>query len=78
MVDREKLREGPSPQAVGETPELLVVSALFPFVCDIRYDLIKVGGTPIFVALAVLRSVPQTGSQFHELATANHEISGLE
>jgi hypothetical protein len=35
------------------------------------------GGTPIFFALAALRSVPQAGSQFRGLATANHEISGL-
>jgi hypothetical protein len=43
------------------------------------------GGTPIFFALAALRSVPhrkrhlrQAGSQFRGLATAMHEISGLE
>ncbi|MGB5922311.1 MAG: hypothetical protein WBG51_03685 [Syntrophobacteria bacterium] len=36
------------------------------------------GGTPIFFALAALRSVPQAGSQFRGLATAIHEISGLE
>jgi len=35
------------------------------------------GGTPIFFALAALRSVPQAGSQFHGLATAIHERSGL-
>ena len=42
-------------------------------------------GTPIFFALAALRSVPhrkrhlrQAGSQFRGLATAIHEISGLE
>ncbi|MEE8316311.1 MAG: hypothetical protein V3R70_07140 [Syntrophobacteria bacterium] len=35
------------------------------------------GGTPIFFALAALRSVPQAGSQFRGLATATHEISGL-
>ncbi len=35
------------------------------------------GGTPIFFALAALRSVPQAGSQFRGLATAIHEISGL-
>ncbi|MCG6943910.1 MAG: hypothetical protein LJE87_01055 [Deltaproteobacteria bacterium] len=35
------------------------------------------GGTPILFALALLRSVPQAGSQFHGLATAIHEISGL-
>ncbi len=35
------------------------------------------GGTPIFFALAVLRSVPQAGSQFRGLATGIHEISGL-
>ncbi|MGI9570732.1 MAG: hypothetical protein ACR2PH_13610, partial [Desulfobulbia bacterium] len=42
-------------------------------------------GTSIFFALAVLRSVPhrkrhlrQAGSQFRGLATAIHEISGLE
>jgi hypothetical protein len=35
------------------------------------------GGTPILFALAPLRSVPQAGSQFHGLATAIHEISGL-
>jgi len=35
------------------------------------------GGTPIFFALAPLRSVPQAGSQFRGLATAIHEISGL-
>jgi len=35
------------------------------------------GGTPIFFALAALRSVPQAGSQFRDLATAIHEISGL-
>ena len=34
-------------------------------------------GTPIFFALAPLRSVPQAGSQFRGLATAIHEISGL-
>ncbi|MEE8316627.1 MAG: hypothetical protein V3R70_08775 [Syntrophobacteria bacterium] len=34
------------------------------------------GGTPIFFALAALRSVPQAGSQFRGLATAIHEISG--
>ena len=34
-------------------------------------------GTPIFFALAALRSVPQAGSQFCGLATAIHEISGL-
>ncbi|MGB5924083.1 MAG: hypothetical protein WBH36_17795, partial [Syntrophobacteria bacterium] len=28
------------------------------------------GGTPIFFALAALRSVPQAGSQFRGLATA--------
>ncbi|MGB5922251.1 MAG: hypothetical protein WBH36_08485, partial [Syntrophobacteria bacterium] len=36
------------------------------------------GGTPILFALAPLRSVPQAGSQFRGLATAIHEISGLE
>ena len=36
------------------------------------------GGTPIFFALAALRSVPQAGSQFRGLATAILEISGLE
>jgi hypothetical protein len=35
------------------------------------------GGTPIFFALAALRSVPQAGSQFRGLATATHEISRL-
>ena len=35
------------------------------------------GGTPIFFALAALRSVPQAGSQFRGLATAIHEIFGL-
>ena len=35
------------------------------------------GGTPIFFALAALRSAPQAGSQFRGLATAIHEISGL-
>jgi hypothetical protein len=35
------------------------------------------GGTTILFALAALRSVPQAGSQFHGLATAIHEISGL-
>jgi len=35
------------------------------------------GGTPIFFALAALRSVPQAGSQFRGLATAIHERSGL-
>ncbi|MGB7065053.1 MAG: hypothetical protein WBF55_07885, partial [Syntrophobacteria bacterium] len=35
------------------------------------------GGTPIFFALAALRSVPQAGSQFRGLATGIHEISGL-
>jgi len=35
------------------------------------------GGTPIFFALAALRSVPQAGSQFRGLATAIHKISGL-
>ena len=35
-------------------------------------------GTPIFFALAALRSVPQAGSQFRGLATAIHEIAGLE
>ncbi len=35
------------------------------------------GGTPIFFALAALRSVPQAGSQFRGLVTAIHEISGL-
>ena len=35
------------------------------------------GGTPIFFALAALRSVPQAGSQFRGLTTAIHEISGL-
>ena len=35
------------------------------------------GGTTIFFALAALRSVPQAGSQFHGLATAIREISGL-
>jgi hypothetical protein len=35
------------------------------------------GGTPILFALAALRSVPQAGSQFRDLATAIHEISGL-
>jgi hypothetical protein len=35
------------------------------------------GGTPIFFALAALRSVPQAGSQFHGLATAIHDICGL-
>ena len=34
-------------------------------------------GTPIFFALAALRSVPQAGSQFRGLATAIHETSGL-
>ena len=33
-------------------------------------------GTPIFFALAALRSVPQAGSQFRVLATPIHEISG--
>ena len=32
----------------------------------------------IFFALAPLRSVPQAGSQFRGLATAIHEISGLD
>jgi hypothetical protein len=36
------------------------------------------GGTPILFALAALRSVPQAGSQFRDLATAIHEIPGLE
>ncbi len=36
------------------------------------------GGTPIFFALAALRSVPQAGSQFRDLATAIHAISGLD
>jgi hypothetical protein len=36
------------------------------------------GGTPIFFALAQLRSVPQAGSQFRGLATAIHETSGLD
>jgi hypothetical protein len=36
------------------------------------------GGTPIFLALAALRSVPQAGSQFRGLAIAIHEISGLD
>jgi hypothetical protein len=36
------------------------------------------GGTPILFALAALRSVPQAGSQFHGLATAIQETSGLE
>jgi hypothetical protein len=36
------------------------------------------GGTPIFFALAALRSVPHAGSQFRGLATAIHEIFGLE
>ena len=43
------------------------------------------GGTPIYFALAALRSVPhrkrhlrQAGSQFHGLATAIHETTGLE
>ncbi len=40
-----------------------------------RYEL--PGGTPIFFALAALRSVPQAGSQFRGLATAIHKISGL-
>ena len=35
------------------------------------------GGTPIFFALAPLRSVPQAGSQSHGLATVIHETSGL-
>ena len=35
------------------------------------------GGTPILFALAVLRSVPQAGSQFRGLATAIYETSGL-
>ena len=35
------------------------------------------GGTPILFALAALRSVPQAGSRFRDLATAIHEISGL-
>ena len=35
------------------------------------------GGTPILFAVAALRSVPQAGSQFHGLATAIHETSGL-
>ena len=35
------------------------------------------GGTPIFFALAALRSVPLAGSQFRGLATAIREISGL-
>jgi len=35
------------------------------------------GGTPILFALAALRSVPQAGSQFRDLTTAIHEISGL-
>ncbi|MBE9533536.1 MAG: hypothetical protein IMF03_00945, partial [Proteobacteria bacterium] len=36
------------------------------------------GCTPIFFALAPLRSVPQAGSQFRDLATVIHEISGLD
>ena len=36
------------------------------------------GSTPIFFALAALRSVPQAGSQFRGLATAIHEVSGLK
>jgi hypothetical protein len=35
------------------------------------------GGKPILFALAALRSVPQTGSQFRGLVTAIHEVSGL-
>jgi hypothetical protein len=35
------------------------------------------GDTSILFALAMLRSVPQAGSQFRGLATATHEISGL-
>ena len=35
-------------------------------------------GTPIYFALAALRSVPQAGSQFRGLATGIHEISGLD
>ena len=34
-------------------------------------------GTLILFALAALRSVPQAGSQFHGLATQNHETFGL-
>ena len=34
-------------------------------------------GTPILFALALLRSVPQAGSQFRGLATAIHETTGL-
>jgi hypothetical protein len=34
------------------------------------------GGTPIFFALAALRSVPQAGSLFRGLAIAIHERSG--
>jgi hypothetical protein len=36
------------------------------------------GGPTILFALAALRSVPQAGSQFRGLATAIHEISGLD
>ena len=36
------------------------------------------GGTPILFVLAALRSVPPAGSQFRGLATAIHEISGIE
>jgi hypothetical protein len=35
-------------------------------------------GTPIYFALAALRSVPQAGSQFRGLATAIHKIFGLD
>jgi hypothetical protein len=35
-------------------------------------------GTSILFALAPLRSVPQAGSQLRGLATAIHEISGLD
>jgi len=35
------------------------------------------GGTPVFFALAALRSVPQAGSQFRGLATPIYELSGL-
>jgi hypothetical protein len=51
--------------------------AVLPGVLGCR-PLRLLGGTPIFFALAPLRSVPQAGSQFRGLATAMHKISGLE
>jgi hypothetical protein len=51
--------------------------AVLPGILGCSFDRLR-AGTPILFALAALRPVPQEGSQFRGLATAIHEISGLD